>query len=108
MKIEGRGVRCDSCSRFEEKNPFARDKRQHVDSRDRFFDFILPPNGSFKGIASESDPKKLAGLHCCPGCKDKVRAAIAAKDPELLPNGPLREILTIIRSKDRLGNMGVA
>ncbi len=107
MKLTN-GIRCDSCSRIEGVNTLRKDRRPAVDSRDRFFDFVLPPNGSFKGIASESNPRALAALHACPGCRDKVRGAIASKNPELLPHGPLREILTIIRSKDRLGEMGVS
>ncbi len=102
------GIRCDSCSRIEGVNVLRKDRRPDVDSRDRWFDFVLPPNGSFAGIASESNPKALAALHACPGCRDKVRAAIGSKNPELLPHGPLRDILTIIRSKDRLRDLGVS
>lgn len=102
------GIRCDSCSRIEGVNVLRKDRRPDVDSRDRFFDFVMPPNGKFRGIASESDPNKLAALHCCPGCRDKVRAAIGTKNPDLLPHGPLREVLTIVRSKDRLRDLGVS
>ncbi len=102
------GIRCDSCSRIEGVNVLRKDRRPNIDSRDRFFDFVMPPNGSFRGIASESEPRALAALHACPGCKDKVRLAIAKKDPDALPHGPLRDILTIVRSKDRLRDLGVS
>jgi hypothetical protein len=110
MKIEGVGVRCDGCERIEDKNPLAKDKRPFADSHDRFFNFVVPPSqldpitrkpakGFFRGIASASNPKMLAALHCCPGCQPKIKRAMMLKEPRLLPYGPLRVLMIEVEHK---------
>lgn len=102
------GVRCDSCRRIEPKNTLQRDHRPFVDSRDRFFDFVVPPMGKFRGIASESEPRKLAALHACPACAPIIKTAMKTKKPELLPEGPLRDLMMMVKSRDALRDMGIA
>ncbi len=110
MKIAGVGVRCDGCARVEEVNRLAKDRRPFADSRDRFFDFVVPPSnidpltkkprkGTFRGIASETDPNNLAALHACPGCAPKIQKAMRAKDATMLPQGPLRQIMTDVHAR---------
>lgn len=108
----GAGIRCDGCSRIEDKNPLSRDGRPVDDSRDRFFDFVVPPNredvnpitgkvkqGKFRGIASETNPMALAPLHACPGCAPAIRKGMKAKDPAMLPHGPLRQLMEQVKAK---------
>lgn len=109
MKIIG-GVRCDICTTIEDRKPLTKDKRPVVGSRDRFFDFVVPPEaldpltkkaveGKFRGIASESEPNKLAALHACPGCAPKVQKAMRTKDFSLLPSGPFKSLMLQIKQK---------
>lgn len=121
MKIAHGGVariRCDSCTIIEDQSPYTKDKRPAPKSRDRFFDFVIPPSkldpltkkpakGHFRGVASESDPNRLAALHACPGCQKKVQAAFAKKDPSLLPDGPLRALMMQIHLKYNLKNVRI-
>lgn len=104
------GVRCDGCERIEMREPLTKDKRPHPSTLDHFFDFVVPPaeidpltkkpmKGKFRGIASESDPNKLAALHACPGCAPKIQAAMKKQDPTMLPYGPLRVLMLQIKQK---------
>lgn len=111
------GIRCDGCLRIEVKNFCAADKRPEIGGRDRFFDFVVPPEvnpmtgkpkiGGFRGIASESESKKLAALHACPGCAPKIKEAFAKKAPELLPEGPLRTLMMQVKQKYGLRSLGM-
>lgn len=107
-----RGVRCDSCTAIEDVNVLAKDRRPLPNTRARFFDFLVPPNradinpltgmvrpGKFRGISSESNDKQLAQLNACPECAPKIRKAFKLKDPMLLPQGPLRELMLLVRAK---------
>ena len=111
MKVAN-GVRCDACCRIEQKNPVTPDRRPPVGSRDRWFDMVVPPDkadvspltgkvkpGKFRGIAAEGNPQQLAALHICPGCSKRVKKAFSGKDPELLPAGPLRELMRVVHMK---------
>ena len=112
------GVRCDGCERIEDRNALASDRRPVPGSRDRFYDFVVPPSeidpitkkpakGKFRGIASQSDPNKLAALHACPGCAPKIQAAMKAKDPMMLPLGPLRVLMLEIKAKYGLKSLRI-
>lgn len=112
------GIRCDSCTRIEDRDRLTKDHRPVQDSRNRFFDFVVPPeeidpltkkavNGKFKGIASEDSPDKLAALHACPGCAPKIRKAMKLKDPTLLPDGPLRELMMNVKAKYGLKSLRI-
>ncbi len=124
MKVQGPNgarVRCDSCSRLEDYDLLTKDHRPMSSEYDRFFDFVVPPNGNdvdrltgkvkpgkFRGIASESDTKKLAQLNACPGCAKRVRAAFKQKNPRLLPYGPLRTLMEHIEKKYGLRTLGMS
>lgn len=118
---KGSSIVCDGCERVEENNTLMKDGRPFVDSRDRFFDFTVPPNkedvnmltgrvnpGKFRGIASSGNDKQLAAMHACPGCAPRIKEAFARKAPELLPQGPLRVLMTQIKKKYGNNAMGVA
>ncbi len=104
------GIRCDACERIEDRDRLTKDHRPVKDSRNRYFDFVVPPEaidpltkkpakGKFRGIASESDPNKLAALHACPGCAPKIQKAMKTKDPTVLPPGPLRALMLQVKQK---------
>lgn len=103
------GVRCDVCGMLEDKLSLTPDRRPPVGSRDRFFQFVVPPaevtklgtpvKGKFRGIASQSDPKKLAQLHACPPCAPKLQKAFKKQDPMILPPGPMRSLMLQVKQK---------
>lgn len=118
---KGDKIVCDACERVEDRNSLTRDGRPFVGSLDRFFDFTVPPKkedlnmltgrvmpGKFRGIASSGNDKQLAALHACPGCAQRIRAAFANKAPEMLPAGPLRALMTMVKTKYGGNAMGVS
>ncbi len=118
---KGNNIVCDACERVEDKNTLMKDGRPFFDSRDRFFDFTVPPRkedvemltgrvkpGKFRGIASSGNDKQLAPLHSCPACAPKIKAAFSNKSPEILPHGPLRVLMTEIKKKYGARALGVA
>ncbi len=110
--------RCDSCGRLEDIDRLTKDRRPRAGSRDRFFSFVIPPSrldpitkkpakGYFRGLASASDPNKLAALDCCPACQPKVKEAFKRKNPELLPDGPLKPIMREIHLRYNLKSVRI-
>ena len=121
MKVntpDGARIRCDSCARLEDVSKLTKDRRPPASSRDRWFDFVIPPSkldpltkkpakGHFRGIASASEPGKLAALNACPGCAPKIQKAFAKKDPSLLPDGPLKVLMREVQMKYELKGLRI-
>jgi hypothetical protein len=136
------GIRCDGCAKIEDRTWKTSDRRPAPDSRDRFFDFVIPPSispitgkpdGKFRGIGMESDPRMPIPLHACPACAKLLPKALkftikrmivepqagmkiaveavqldGVFDMSILPAGPLREALEPAVARGAIQKIGRA